>query len=468
MDSTGAASVSRMLMQGVREMKLAKDIGAFPSLFDLKSFDRLFHGTNQVHLGHNRSKTVGEVSRKNAHPFMFDDILGAHNGTIDYMNKGRLERGVDFKTDSEAIFNNIQVHGIADTIGKIEESEAYALAWYDRRDNTLNFTRNKHRPLVYCTVNKGKTIFWASTYEILTAAIGSEGMEPDDKVWLVTADEHWSWVIPEFSTTAFGEPKRDKLKNFVTTYKNNNSYNANNYTNTYKKNTGYGNWEDGCYEDCAGYLPFIPKVDTNTTTHLHNNTTTANEIISNCKAVVMSKIEETKVSTSTILTPGEVLKKARWDRGTELGVAMVPRDKFHLYCENSDLKVYRETANGMWNWFEWNLDRKEWDKHITVTHPVKMPFHILDIMSGGSHKFKHEGKGKHKRIYYKGFNSSLLNQEQFGKFMLEGCLECRRTPEWGHEVVFVNDEHWFLCEYCSLTPGAIEEWKTLENRKSVG
>ena len=199
MDATGIGSISRKVDNGGhREIKLAKEPGPPYFLFDNKSFDRCFYGINQGYIGHNRSKTTGDSSRKSAHPFMFDDIIGAHNGTIDYRNKNRMEKGSDFRTDSEAIFYNIQCHGIDDTIGRIDASEAYALTWYDRRDNTFNFIRNKERPLWYIYSKDRKTLFWASEYEILMAAVGREEyhLELAEKPYVVSVDTHYKWIIP--------------------------------------------------------------------------------------------------------------------------------------------------------------------------------------------------------------------------------------------------------------------------------
>src|SRR6056297_646133 len=38
--------------------------------------------SHRVLLGHNRAATLGEVDWKNAHPFDFPELIGAHNGTL--------------------------------------------------------------------------------------------------------------------------------------------------------------------------------------------------------------------------------------------------------------------------------------------------------------------------------------------------------------------------------------------------
>lgn len=91
-DSTGVASVSRHLVNGQHDILLAKETGPPVYLFDTHRFTKVFGRNNSAYISHNRYKTQGDISRKNAHPFLFDDIVGAHNGTIDWQNKARMER----------------------------------------------------------------------------------------------------------------------------------------------------------------------------------------------------------------------------------------------------------------------------------------------------------------------------------------------------------------------------------------
>ena len=48
-------------------------------------------------VGHNRAATVGKVGEDTAHPFMFENVTGVHNGTLtgNYRGLSRLNHTVD-------------------------------------------------------------------------------------------------------------------------------------------------------------------------------------------------------------------------------------------------------------------------------------------------------------------------------------------------------------------------------------
>lgn len=173
-DSTGLAAVRTN-----GETHLTK-IASHPiDLFDSSKFKKTLTGYNSsIFLGHNRAATLGKVNTLNAHPFEYDHIIGAHNGTLDRESWSRLEDVTGEKTDvdSAAIFAAIAKVGIEETIklmetGTTSQRGAWALTWYNAEDKTINFLRNKHRPLWYCYTKDFKKIMWASQYPMLSAAI---------------------------------------------------------------------------------------------------------------------------------------------------------------------------------------------------------------------------------------------------------------------------------------------------------
>src|SRR6185369_11244015 len=159
-DSTGVCYVSKHN----DEVKIAKQIGNPFELFDQKSFDKASNGLQKVMIGHNRYATSGAISRSNAHPFDVGKIVGVHNGTI--KNKWNLHNHMDFKVDSENLYHHIQEKGLTDMLDKADG--AWALVWWNKEDKTVNFLRNKERPLFFSSSTDakgeadGKTIFWAS------------------------------------------------------------------------------------------------------------------------------------------------------------------------------------------------------------------------------------------------------------------------------------------------------------------
>lgn len=120
----------------------------FATLVDDKETRALF--------GHCRSKTIGENSHNNAHPFDFDRVVGMHNGTLSYKYPYKGE----YQTDSQALYRSINDHGIEETIQVTDG--AYALSWFDKTDNTIHFLRNKERDLWFSSEKFTDTVFWAS------------------------------------------------------------------------------------------------------------------------------------------------------------------------------------------------------------------------------------------------------------------------------------------------------------------
>ncbi len=116
-----------------------------------------------VLVGHCRYATQGKITKANAHPFTFPNIVGVHNGTITSPFEGRDK----FESDSEALYARINEVGIKKTIeGLRTYNAAYALVYFNKKEQTLNFLRNKERPLWIATTEIGSA-FWASEKEFL-------------------------------------------------------------------------------------------------------------------------------------------------------------------------------------------------------------------------------------------------------------------------------------------------------------
>lgn len=173
-DSTGLAALRKN-----GDLFIAK-IASHPiDLFDTKRFSEALSGhASQVFLGHNRYATKGAVNGVNAHPYEFGHIVGAHNGTLIKTSWDALEKelGEKFDVDSMAVIASIAKLGIEKTVSLLEG--AWALTWIDRQDGTINFIRNKERPLWHSFTEKNDKIIWASEYHMIRAAAESEGDYP--------------------------------------------------------------------------------------------------------------------------------------------------------------------------------------------------------------------------------------------------------------------------------------------------
>lgn len=201
-DSTGVAGIN---MAG--DIDWIKRVGIATDLQDNRGYDRVVNTRQKVLIGHNRYGTQGAKSNANAHPFECGDVVGAHNGTIPWDAKNKLPQASSFGTDSEAIFNSINEQGIEKTLGLLHG--AWALTYWDSRDDTLNFIRNKERPLYYAFNTAHTTIFWASEEGLLHWILGRNGIKYD-KPTLLIEDTLLSFTIPAFMK-AFDEPRRQRI-----------------------------------------------------------------------------------------------------------------------------------------------------------------------------------------------------------------------------------------------------------------
>jgi glucosamine 6-phosphate synthetase-like amidotransferase/phosphosugar isomerase protein len=147
-------------------------------LFEMPKFKSALNANNScAFLGHNRKATRGLVNDYNAHPFQIDHIVGCHNGTLYGSSQDRLEKelGEKFPVDSMALIAGIAAFGVEKTITDLEG--AWALTWVDLKEGSLNFLRNKDRPLWYAVAEDNKFIFWASEWPTIHAGMRGEYRE---------------------------------------------------------------------------------------------------------------------------------------------------------------------------------------------------------------------------------------------------------------------------------------------------
>lgn len=180
-DSTGVIKVDKNL-----DYTWVKNVGHPAMLYDTRTYERSIEVGDAVALiGHTRSKTVGEVSIKNAHPFDFENegICGVHNGTLTGIYK--FEEYHHTKVDSEILYERMSKTSAEEVFGEIEG--AWACVWWNNKTKTINFFRNNQRPLVFTWSKDQKTLFWASEEQMF----GS--IERKIELWEGTKD------IPKFA-----------------------------------------------------------------------------------------------------------------------------------------------------------------------------------------------------------------------------------------------------------------------------
>jgi len=142
---------------------------------DLDTAEKIIEdGSNIFLLGHNRWATQGAHTASNAHPFNHNHIHLFHNGTLTTF-KG-LNPGKTFTVDSDALTHYLSVQ--EDTIKALEEVDgAFSLVWYNSTLTTLNFARNKERPMFFANVKGSDSFLYASEAGMLSWICSRNGIE---------------------------------------------------------------------------------------------------------------------------------------------------------------------------------------------------------------------------------------------------------------------------------------------------
>lgn len=124
--------------------------------------------SNTMLCGHNRYATQGAINAENAHPFVFGNIVGAHNGTIKNITPLKLDK--DFDVDSKYIFYHMSEKGFKSAMKAVNTSAGAAcLTWVDNKEQSFNIIRNGQRPMFYCVHNN--TLFYASEDWMIEVAL---------------------------------------------------------------------------------------------------------------------------------------------------------------------------------------------------------------------------------------------------------------------------------------------------------
>lgn len=204
-DSTGIAGRSFGMDKG--DVVTLKTTLASPEFLDLNKAKGIISASDQMILGHTRSRTVGDVSKKNAQPFDFDNVCGAHNGTLSYSAKNKLEgQGKVCGTDSEALWYRIDKDGFDEALKLTDDKDAMALTWYDKKRHRLNFYRNEHRPLFYCYSPDRKKVYWASEPGMLYLILNRSKVK-FEKIRQLPDNLHWSQPLPDKMGAVFPKPE---------------------------------------------------------------------------------------------------------------------------------------------------------------------------------------------------------------------------------------------------------------------
>lgn len=189
--STGLIATNKRLETNIHKKAM------LPSDFlELKRTNSLINDAlNCALIGHNRYATVGAVSNTTAHPFECGNIVGVHNGTL--KNRYKLIDSNHFDVDSENLYHHMDNQGLQSVFDAMAHSlqNAWALAWIDKEEHSLNFLRNSQRPLCYTLSADEKTIYFASEWWMLHGCLARNDIEYG-AVYTTNVDTHYKINLP--------------------------------------------------------------------------------------------------------------------------------------------------------------------------------------------------------------------------------------------------------------------------------
>ncbi len=171
---------------------------------------------------HTRKATIGTPRYSNTHPFSRGPVTLEHNGTLRVYPKG-------FETDSEYLCETIAKSEDV-TVTLANTDGAYALAWHDARNGSVNLARNSERPLVVMTSEKEGIVMWASEEWMLDACASRIGFTID--LACVVED----LPVGELRSISLGNKLKITSKTFTPkpVVPNWSQYQGNGYYNSYK------------------------------------------------------------------------------------------------------------------------------------------------------------------------------------------------------------------------------------------
>lgn len=174
-DSTGLALIDKE-----NNVNLYKRALSGPDFANSDVGSRCFNQLDKsfIVIGHNRAATIGAVNDRTAHPFIFGNMVGAHNGTLQYHKT--------LPVSEHSIDSMNLLASLADTDGTSKElirvleqvQGSYAVTLYDTDTEIMWFVRNDERPLHWAPTDDGAVV-WASEAGMLSWVAARCGIKLD-------------------------------------------------------------------------------------------------------------------------------------------------------------------------------------------------------------------------------------------------------------------------------------------------
>lgn len=135
----------------------------------------LYNYMADLFMCHVRQPTKGLINEANAHPYIFDNLVGAHNGTFKDLKYQDLEKKL---TDSYLFYKDVSENGLVPVIKGLDPKSAWAITMYDRNSGNFYIGRNDKRPLWISVLKNREVVYWASERIFLDMTISRNTDEP--------------------------------------------------------------------------------------------------------------------------------------------------------------------------------------------------------------------------------------------------------------------------------------------------
>lgn len=180
--STGVAAIHQG--KDATDIAVFKELGLPENLYRTypEQWPNYVYGRKDVTclIGHNRWATQGGISKETAHPFEFENVVGAHNGTIDKWSMRNLAGGKVHDIDSKIVYDHLSSSG--NNVQELWDAAdgAMALTWWNKKKNVFHIARNKERSLYTTKLKHKNTIAWASEPWMLRVALDKGRIDHED------------------------------------------------------------------------------------------------------------------------------------------------------------------------------------------------------------------------------------------------------------------------------------------------
>jgi hypothetical protein len=389
----------------------------------------IFKENPQLMLGHNRFATQGEITKENAHPFEFENLIGVHNGTVDKNSLKELADSEKFDMDSKKIY--AQLNSDPDVKKLWEKADGpMALVWFDRRDNRLHFLRNEKRPLSYALSKDNKTIFWASDDDMLEYAFKRSKLVHNPILsvevnvhHIIRKEDNNNIVVEKVPVTPF-------VKKYSTNHYHGGGFGNEAYWREYDHYRNSGNFKGHKTVKAKARITICNFVE-NTEAGLFKGFFLARNVATGMDGIVTLPLSSYASLYKKIMSAG---------------------NKSEYLVDYSDMS-FKTEKNSNYNYF--NVSASKIGPPVAAHQEVKViPFRPKEVILPTKETIKEKDEIVE---YAAGFNDEQWTEEEFERNCVHGCLQCKIPLSWGdREDILWLSPSTPVCGNCKWLPEIVE------------